>query len=268
MTKTIKYKEKTISYNVAGEGNCIILLHGFMGTKKIWDNFISKLKSDFKVIAPDLPGHGESQLVDPINSMELIADIVKQIAEAENVNQFVICGHSMGGYASLQVAKQMPEAVVGLVLFHSSATSDTEKQTENRRRMINIVEANREGFILDFIPNLFDKKHIDNYTEQIDSAKQEALKMSKEAVIASIAGIRDRKDSLDLLLLTEMPILFIIGKQDARMSYDRLFAQAILPSHSEILLLEDVGHMGYIEAPDVTFKAVKHFALRCYDNFS
>ncbi|MDD3737851.1 MAG: alpha/beta hydrolase [Lentimicrobiaceae bacterium] len=267
MTKTITYKEKTISYNVEGTGNCIILLHGFMGTKKIWNDFISKLKSDFLVIAPDLPGHGESQLVDTISSMELIADIVKQIVEAENVKQFVICGHSMGGYAALQVAKQMPEAVIGLVLFHSSATSDTERQTENRRRMINIVEANREGFILDFIPNLFDKKHVDKYTEQINSAKQEALKMSKEAVIASIAGIRDRKDSLDLLLLAEMPILFIIGKQDARMSYDRLFAQAILPSHSEILLLEDVGHMGYIEAPEVTFKAIKHFALRCCNNF-
>ena len=89
--------------------------------------------------------------------------------------------------------------------------------------------------------------------------------MSPEAIIAALAGMRDRESQLQYLLLSEIPVLFIIGKQDSRMPYNQLMAQAVIPSHSEVMLLEDVGHMGYIEATGKTLQALRHFALKCYE---
>jgi pimeloyl-ACP methyl ester carboxylesterase len=77
--------------------------------------------------------------------------------------------------------------------------------------------------------------------------------------------MRDRPSQLQYLLLTNIPVLSILGKQDSRMPYTQLMAQAVIPSHSEILLLEDVGHMGFIEAPGKTLQAIRHFARRCFE---
>jgi pimeloyl-ACP methyl ester carboxylesterase len=151
-----------------------------------------------------------------------------------------------------------------MVLFHSQAAPDTEQAKENRRRTIDIVRKNRGGFIRQFIPDLFDPNHLDKYTEQIKGLHEEAGSMSPDAIIAAIAGMRDRKGGLDFLSSAIVPFLFILGKQDSRIPYRMVLDQAVIPTHSEVLLLEDVGHMGYIEAPIITLQAIRYFALRCF----
>jgi pimeloyl-ACP methyl ester carboxylesterase len=197
--------------------------------------------------------------------MQLMAETVKAVLEAEKIGKAVIAGHSMGGYVALQFAVDNSEMVNGLVLFHSHANADTDEAKENRRRTINIVNQNKGGFIRQFIPDLFDQKHVEKYTDAIQKLQDIAALMSPEAIIAALSGMRDRPSQLQYLLVTEIPVLFIIGKQDSRMPYTQLMAQAVIPSHSEILLLEDVGHMGYIEAPDITVQALKHFTIRCFE---
>jgi pimeloyl-ACP methyl ester carboxylesterase len=265
MRKNIQYHEKSIFYEISGNGPALLLLHGFLESKAIWDNFTESLKTVFTVIAIDLPGHGESDLIAESHSMHLMAEAVKDVLKYENITELVIAGHSMGGYAALQFAVENPELIRGLVLFHSHANADTDEAKENRRRTINLVMKNRGGFIKQFIPDLFDQKHVSGYTDAIQKLQEIAGLMSPEAIIAAISGMRDRPNQLQYLLLTETPVLFIIGKQDSRMPYNQIVAQAVIPSHSEILLLEDVGHMGYIEAPGKTLQALKHFAIRCFE---
>jgi pimeloyl-ACP methyl ester carboxylesterase len=197
--------------------------------------------------------------------MQLMAGTVKAVLQAENISKVVIAGHSMGGYVTLQFAIDNKEMVRGLVLFHSHANADTAEAKENRLRTINIVKQNRSGFIRQFIPDLFDQNHVEKYTEAIQKLQDMAALMSPEAIIASLSGMRDRPDQLQYLKNSLVPVLFIFGKQDSRMPFGQLLAQAEIPSHSEILLLEDVGHMGYIEAPEITLRAIKHFAIRCFE---
>jgi len=265
MKKTVQYCHKNIVYQISGSGPALILLHGFLESKAIWDEFAETLEKEFTVIAVDLPGHGESELIDETHSMQVIAGAVKEVLQAENINQAIITGHSMGGYVALQFAVDNEEMVKGLVLFHSHANADTEEAKENRNRTINIVKQNRGGFIRQFIPDLFDQKHVANYTGVIQKLQDVASLMTPEAIIAALSGMRGRPNQLQYLLLTEIPVLFIIGKQDSRMPYHQLMAQAVIPSHSEILLLEDVGHMGFIEAPGKTLQALRHFAIRCFE---
>jgi pimeloyl-ACP methyl ester carboxylesterase len=265
MKKSLQFQQQSITYQITGSGPALILLHGFLESKMIWDNFTQKLQDEFTVIAIDLPGHGESSVLSENHSMQLMSGIVKEVLDAENIAQAVIAGHSMGGYVALQFAADHENLLKGLVLFHSHANADTDEARENRRRTINIVKQNKGGFIRQFIPDLFDQRHVAEYSEDIAKLQEQAALMQPEAIIAALAGMRDRESQLQFLLLSEIPVLFIIGKQDSRMPYNQLMAQAVIPSHSEVLLLEDVGHMGYIEAPGKTLQALRHFALKCYE---
>ncbi len=265
MKKTTQYQGKNIAYQISGTGPALVLLHGFLESKAIWDDFTDSLQNNFTVIAIDLPGHGESEMLAEPHSMQLMAEAVKEVLIAEKIEKAVVAGHSMGGYAALQFAVDNEDLLQGLVLFHSHANADTDEAKENRRRTINIVNQNKSGFIRQFIPDLFDQKHIGDYTEKIQKLQDQAALMLPEAIVAALSGMRDRANQLQYLLLAEIPILFIIGKQDSRMPYNQVLAQAVIPSHSEILLLEDVGHMGFIEAPDITLQALKHFAIRCFE---
>jgi pimeloyl-ACP methyl ester carboxylesterase len=267
MKKSIQFKQKNIVYQISGNGPVLVLLHGFLESKAIWDDFTEMLQNDFTVITIDLPGHGESDLVAETHTMQLMAAAVKAVFHAEHINKAVMAGHSLGGYVTLQFAAENEDLLNGLVLFHSHANADTDEARENRRRTINIVNQNRGGFIKQFIPDLFDQKHVEKYTSQIQKLQDTAALMTPQAIIAALLGMRDRPSQLQYLLISEIPVLFIIGKQDTRITYNQVMAQAVIPSHSEILLLEDVGHMGYIEAPGKTFHALKHFAIRCFENY-
>jgi len=265
MKKSLQFQQQSISYQVSGSGPALILLHGFLESKMIWDKFTQTLQDEFSVIAIDIPGHGESGVISDNHSMKLMSQVVKEVLVAENISQAVIAGHSMGGYVALQFAADNENLLKGLVLFHSHAHEDTDETKENRRRTINIVKQNKGGFIRQFIPDLFDQRHVAEYSADIEKLQQQAALMSPEAIIAALAGMRDRESQLQYLLLSEIPVLFIIGKQDSRMPYNQLMAQAVIPSHSEVMLLEDVGHMGYIEATGKTLQALRHFALKCYE---
>jgi pimeloyl-ACP methyl ester carboxylesterase len=265
MNKKFLFQNKEIDYIITGNGPAIVLLHGFLESKSIWNDFIVQLKDTFQMIAIDLPGHGESDSLEKILSMELQAQIVHTILTEEKISKAVVVGHSMGGYAAATFCERYESMAAGLVFFHSHAAPDTEKARENRQRLINIVNENKGGFISQFIPDLFDQKHVNKYLGQIESLKQQALQMTKEAVISALEGMRDRPGNLQFLQSSTIPILFIIGKQDTKMNMSRTFAQAELPAHCEILLLQDVGHMGFIEAPSKTLLALKCFAQRCFD---
>ncbi len=265
MKKTLQFEDQNIVYQVTGNGPAVILLHGFLESRMIWNNILQMLQKEFTVVAIDLPGHGESGSIAENHTMQLMADVVKEVLNAENIRHAVIAGHSMGGYVALQFAADHENLLKGLVLFHSHANADTDEAKENRRRTINIVKQNKGGFIRQFIPDLFDQRHVAEYAADIEKLQEQAALMTPEAIIAALAGMRDRESQLQYLLLSEIPVLFIIGKQDSRMPYNQLMAQAVIPSHSEVLLLEDVGHMGYIEAPRKTLQALRHFALKCYE---
>ena len=120
----------------------IVLLHGFMESKAIWTRFPDVLQHDFKVISIDLPCHGESATISETHSMAMMAETVKEVLKTEQVETYIMVGHSMGGYVSLQFGADYPTMLNGLVLFHSHAFPDSEEARANRLRTLKIVNSN------------------------------------------------------------------------------------------------------------------------------
>ncbi len=252
-----------IHYTTEGQGDVVVLLHGFLESLLIWKDFSHELSGNFTVVCIDLPGHGKSECIGSVHSMDKVAEVVKGITDYLKISSFVLIGHSMGGYVSLQFADMYPDMIKGLGLFHSQALADTEEAKIKRERTCEIVKQNRKGFISEFIPDLFAPENVEKFDAEIRILQSQVKDMTAEAIIAALNGMKIREDKLSVLIGLNAPILFILGKKDSRVNMQQAMAQAMLPGHSEVLLL-DVGHMGYIESRDETLFTIKAFAEKCF----
>lgn len=264
MKKTLAINGGSLAYTVKGSGTALILLHGFLESSGVWAAFQDKLAEYHTVICPDLPGHGDTSVFGDEHTMDFMASMVKVILDNEGIQETVICGHSMGGYVSLAFARNYPEMVKGLVLFHSHASADSEEVKQNRLRTVKIVQENRLAFITSFVPELFSPVSKVRLAETIAAMQEESRKTTTEGVTAALLGMRSRQSSVGLLTAADFPVLFIAGKQDSRIPLDKTLAQMILPPHSESLILDNTGHMGFVEHPQKTLSALIGFTKRCY----
>lgn len=264
MQNFIKYNGSDIHFKTEGKGDVLVLLHGFTESIDTWDDFSAELSVDYKVICIDLPGHGSSECVGEAHTMELMADVVKSVLDRENTEECVVIGHSMGGYVALAFAEKYPEYMKGLGLFHSSALPDTPEGKANRTRAIEAIEKNHAGFVMNFIPDLFAPDNRKILAKEINILIEKASMMSKQSIVAAQKGMMERKDRRDVLINAAYPILFIAGKQDTRIPYDKVLEQIALPKDTTVLLLHDIAHMGYLEARDKTIYAVKCFIDGAY----
>ncbi len=262
MNDQITYNGQPVNFKVQGSGPWIVLLHGFLESIEVWNDMANYLADRFSVLMIDLPGHGRSGLTGEEQTIQDMAGTVRAVMAHNSIDRFIICGHSMGGYVSLEVARQLSDKIQGLILFHSHAAPDDEKSKENRDRTINIVKLNHSNFIQSFISEMFAKSNQEKFKNQIEILRNRAASTSGKAIISALTAMRDRPGSLDILMVAAYPILYIIGKEDSRMQYDKILAQTMLSEHSECIMLNKVGHMGFIEAPDKIFPVVKDFCSR------
>lgn len=264
MYGSILYKGKKISFADQGAGNTLVLLHGFLENKSIWDYFSRKLSEDYRVITIDLPGFGGSECLGRIHLMDQMANAINKVLQHLDIKACLMIGHSMGGYVTLAYAAKYPGKLKGFGLFHSHALADSPEAKLNRNRTISLVKADHGGFIYNFIPDLFAPENVSKHEKEIKKLFDEALLISRKAIIAALEGMKLRTDKLDVLINARVPVLFILGKKDSRIPFEKTLAQAALPATGEILVLDNVGHMGFIEARKITLMAIEGFAAKVF----
>lgn len=258
------YAGSAIFYENSGKGPAVVLLHGYPESHAIWENFRKELSKSFKVITPDLPGLGQSELLAGIQSMEMMATAIKALLDHEGIKKCVMAGHSMGGYVSLAFAELFPEMLDGLCLFHSMALGDTSEAKTNRDRTIALIRRNKNNFLNQFIPNLFAEQNRESFDLIIRQMKETASACSSEALIACISGMKLRPNRESVLSSLKVPVLFIFGKHDSRMPLDLMLPQTALPRISFTIILGNAGHMGFYEEKDLCIRSIKDFSLQCY----
>jgi len=264
MIKFAEFRKTKVRYSDKGKGRVIVLLHGFLESLEIFEEFSAKLSKGFRVIAIDLPGHGQTPNVGYIHSMELMAQCVKEVMDQLHLKKYVVVGHSMGGYVALAFAELFPEPVAGLCLFHSTAMPDSEEKKKDRERVAEIVKKDHKQFVSDLIPKLFAADNLPLLKDEVARAKQIALDTPKEGIVAALLGMRDRPLRELVLKHAKCPVLFIIGKKDVILAWENLLLLTSLPKRSYNIVLEHSGHMGFYEAPVETVKALRKFSRMCF----
>ncbi|MFO7723766.1 MAG: alpha/beta fold hydrolase [Bacteroidales bacterium] len=246
-----------LAYNDRGSGKPLVLLHGFMESSEIWDEYATELSETSRVITPDLPGHGSSGMMGTVHRMDEMAMLIYRLLQHLNALPCTLVGHSMGGYVALELAAHHPEAIEALCLFHSNAHEDSPEAIINRNRTISLVHQNRKGFISQFIPELFAPDNRLKFANEIRLLQDRAAGMTSESIIASLEGMKIRRNHYDTLRNLQIPVLQIIGMKDSRADLGKMQEQALLPAISMALYLRECGHMGYLEAREECFRVVE-----------
>jgi pimeloyl-ACP methyl ester carboxylesterase len=264
MIRHADFKNVKVRFSDKGKGRVIVLLHGFLESLDLFEELSSRLSKSFRVISIDLPGHGQTPSLGYMHSMELMADCVKAVLDFAGVRKYVVVGHSMGGYAALAFTEKYSENVTGLCLFHSTAMPDSEEKKKDRDRVAQIVMNDHSQYVAELIPKLFAKENISILKDEVLKAKQVALNTPREGIVAALMGMKERPSREMVLKNAKFPVLFIIGKQDVILAWENLLLLAQLPKKSFQLVLEHAGHMGFYEAPEETFKALRKFSAVCF----
>ena len=242
----------------------LVLLHGFLQNLDVWTPYTLHFMRYLRVITIDLPGHGYTQCFSDVHSMDFMAKVVKTVLQEAGVLKCVMVGHSMGGYVALAFADLFPFSLCGLGLLHSHALADIESKKQERLRVCEEVQINRPSYIFRFIPSLFDDSRQMDLAQDIKDLKEQCLETSTQSICAAQKGMMMRPSRLDLLSRLDIPVLSVFGKNDPRLPVELAVSQAMEPKRSEILLLDKVAHMSFIEESEFVRQRILNFVHSCY----
>ena len=243
--KTTNFKNTNISYTDQGKGTAVVLFHGFLENQSMWKAILPELSKKNRIISIDLLGHGGTECLGYVHSMEDQADAVHHVLHELKIRKAVLIGHSMGGYVALAFAELYPDNVKGIVLVNSTARADSEERKKNRDRAIIAVKQNYSAFIRMSIANLFSETNRERLDAHIEAVKLEALKTPLQGIVAALEGMKIRKDREVMLHFAPYPIHFILGRKDPVLHYEETLEQ-VDGTQVQVTTFED-GHMSPIE---------------------
>jgi len=251
----------SISFFEKGNGQAVILIHGFCETNELWNYFATHLSKDFRVICPNLPGCGDTLLAGDDISMEKIAVELEAWMEENHIDNPIIIGHSLGGYVTLALLELMDRKLKAVGLFHSTAFADDDSKKGLRDRTVIFLKKNGVGtFVTSFIPPLFSDNQREEFKDEIALAIAQAKNCSLNGLVALTKAMRDRNDRFEVLKEYSGPKLMIAGIEDGaiKIELSRLQKNAF----TDYFELENTGHMGMIEQKEKTLEIVREFCKK------
>lgn len=255
--------EMTYSYDIVGEGEAVLLLHGFTGSKKSWKDLKAALANDYKVITIDLPGHGSTSTI-PV-TMEQCCDHLSVFLKAIKVEQAHIIGYSMGGRVALSFAMMYSDQVASLTLESSSPGLATGEERRTRRandeKLANrILEKGLKTFVnfWENIPLFDSQKKLPLETQQ--RIRTGRLNQRPEGLANSLKymGTGAQPSWWQNLSEINFPTLLIVGELDEKfVRINERMARNIKKVQFEIV--KEAGHAVHLEKPKQYEKLIVHF---------
>lgn len=259
----LKIGDATVYVSDSEKGEkCVVLLHGYLESLRVWDDFVGLLTDKVRVVAIDIPGHGRSSNIAPVHTMELMADVVAGVLDALQIDKVTLVGHSMGGYISLAFCAAYAERLEGLVLLSSSPNPDTELKRENRRREIALVRAGKKDMLARVAPEAgFAEMNRDSLRRYINNLVEQVHITDDEGIVALLGGMIERKDQNEMLRNSRVRQLFIMGTHDGYILVEAAQEFIAKNPQAKVAWLDKSGHMGFIEEPEACATALLEFVL-------
>jgi pimeloyl-ACP methyl ester carboxylesterase len=240
-----------LNFERKGNGKeTLVLLHGFMENLSIWSDMQPHLSENFSLVKIDLPGHGQSDILAEVHTMELMAEEVKKVLDHQKLEKVHLLGHSMGGYVSLAFAEKFPDSLKSLTLFFSTYFPDDEEKKNQRIKSYRIISDSFSHYARVGIPNLFNPNERDILEGKIETALTTALSTNNQGALACVKGMVERTDKKHILENLDSKILVIAGKHDNAVKTETTIKN--LPDRTNIKsYVLDCGHNGHWEKPAI-----------------
>ena len=256
--KYVEVDHFKVAYQEAGQGDVLLLIHGFCGSSGYWDNVISELAKDNRVIAIDLPGHGKSAVQDNVNEIKEYATLMKNFLDTLEIDKVTMLGHSLGGYITLAFADKYANRLNGFSLIHSTAFPDSEEGKKGRSAAIEKIDSEGiEPFIDGLVPKLFSPTNAKSHEKEVDEAIKIGYMTSPSGAKSALIAMKNRNDLRKVLDDTSVPVLLLAGEDDQLISPERTFTAT--GDNIKQVVLPGVGHMSMYEAPKQLIDTIRSF---------
>jgi pimeloyl-ACP methyl ester carboxylesterase len=256
----VRSDDVEIFYEIRGSGPPVVLLHPFPCHHEFWNPVAEALDSRYRLILPDLRGHGDSEIGEGPALMQKHAGDVARVLDAAGVGKAAFVGCSIGGYILFEFWRRFRERVTSLALCDTRPQSDTADGRANRlKAAAAVLEQGTEPFIESMIPKLLGRTTVAMWPDLVEGARAMMRKMSAEDISLVLRGMAERPDSVADLKSINVPTLIVIGEEDvlSTLADGELMRQNI--PGSQLKVLPKAGHYAPWEQPELVGKVLRQF---------
>jgi len=241
-----------------GKGFPLILIHGFLGSSKMWEPQINFFKNYFRVITPDLPGFGKSNKAKSHNSIRSIANLLMDCLEEKKIDKFYLLGHSMGGMIVQEMAKEYGNKIVKLICYSTGPRGEMPGRFESvDQSRENLKKKGLEIIAKNIAKTWFVKKENAKYFDIcIEAGKQASKKAADDALIAF-----KKWNGVDTLKNIKNETLIVWGDQDKSYNLEQIKTLEKSIKKSKLVIFKNCAHNVHLEQPDQFNNTIKNFLL-------
>jgi 3-oxoadipate enol-lactonase len=231
----------------SGAGHPVLLLHGFPLSSEMWQETMDRAPAGWRMMAPDLRGHGSSEASDDAGMPRLVRDQLELLDLLEVGEPVVVVGLSMGGYVALEMARRHPDRVRALVLVDTRAEADEPDGAEKRRVTAQHVLAEGSGDLADEMAGKLFSPATPGAVRSLWRARMAATQ--PRGVAAALRGMANRADSLQVLEDWRKPLLVVVGQDDQITPPEDARRMHRAVPESRLEMVTGAGHLPPVEQP-------------------
>ena len=257
----VQNSDARIYYEVHGEGEPLVLVHGYPLNSGLFRDNIGPLSEQYQVITPDLRGYGRSETPDDQGSVAAYASDVFAVMDAVGADQAIIGGMSMGGPTVLEMYRAAPERFRAMILNDTIAAKSSPSEAGLWQGVGRQVEMLGVPSLVDFLmPDMLTAETRMNHPELVTYLGSLIEEASQDAAIAGASALETRPDSAATASTITVPTLILTGLDDTLYPYE--VAQSLHKGilNSELVLLPGAAHAAILEAADEANAAILEWA--------
>ena len=256
----LRSDDAEIVYEIRGNGPPVVLLHPFPCHHEFWNPVTAALDSRYRLILPDLRGHGDSEIGEGPALMQKHAGDIARVLDAAGVGKAAFVGCSIGGYILFEFWRRFRARVGALALCDTRPQSDTAEGQANRlKAAAGVLEQGTEPFIESMIPKLMGRTTLAARPDLVDSARAMMRKMSADDVSLVLRGMAERPDSVGDMKSINVPTLIAIGEEDvlSTVADGELMRQNV--AGSRLKVIPKAGHYAPWEQAEAVGTVLRQF---------
>lgn len=258
----VQVNNSYLAYDDHGIGIPVLFLHAFPLNREMWQGEVTALLGDgrYRLVTLDWRGFGESDITTPISTMEQFADDVAGLMDLLGIQQAVLCGLSMGGYAAFAFLRKYPQRVAGLVLADTRPGVDSPEAQANRENVARIAETQGVAAIADLqVPRLLSGYTRQHHPEVEIRVRHLIDTATPQGIAAASRGMAQRADSSDLLVGITCPTLVIVGEEDSLTPPTLAQEYASQIPGVQFVVIPRAGHLSNLEQPESFLQTIRGF---------
>lgn len=236
----------------------VVLLHPFPLDHRVWEHVAAEL-AGFDIFTPDLVGCGGRAVPQDAPDLSIAArDIVTQLDE-QGIDNFVLGGISLGGYVAMELVRQIPDRIMGLMLVDTKSTADSDEGKANRERIAKQMTSRGQLELLadNMVTTLLGKTTHKKNPELVAHVKEWIAQANPQAVAWLSRAMAHRIDSEQTLIDFDKPTLLIRGEEDKVSTEEDFDLMQELLLHVIRVEISSSGHLPPIEQPQKTVQAMQ-----------